>query len=72
VFLVGLGGGAGLGLRFAPKSGEQVRGNIADAVNRGVDGMMARGEKLGRRTQNTLEQARAHLREVAEDVPGRA
>jgi len=34
-------------LRFAPKSGEQVRGNIADAVNSGVDGMMARGKNWG-------------------------
>jgi gas vesicle protein len=70
-FLIGLGVGAGLGLLFAPKSGERTRGDIADAVNDGVDSMIAQGEKLGRRAQNTFEQAEAQLNGVAEHLPGR-
>jgi gas vesicle protein len=72
VFLVGLGVGAGLGLLFAPKSGETTRGDVADAVKDGADSMTAQGKKLRRRAQNTFEQARAHGRDVAEHLSGRS
>jgi len=66
VFLIGLGVGAGLALLFAPKSGQETREEIADAVNNGVDSVIAQGKKIGRRVQNTFEQAKEQVRDVAE------
>jgi gas vesicle protein len=66
VFLIGLGVGAGLALLFAPKSGEETRDEIEGAVNDGVDSVIAQGKKMGRRAQNTFEQAKARVKEVAE------
>jgi gas vesicle protein len=70
--LGGWGVGAGLRLLFAPKSGEPTRGDVADAVKDGADSRMAQGKKLERRAQNTFEQARAHVRDVAEHLSGRS
>ena len=36
-FLVGAGIGAVLALLFAPKSGEELRNDIADATRKGID-----------------------------------
>lgn len=66
VFLIGLGVGAGLGVLLAPKSGEETRDDIVGAVNDGVDGVIAQGKKIGRRAQETVKQAREHVREVTE------
>jgi gas vesicle protein len=64
--LIGLGVGVGLALLFAPKSGEETRNDIAGAVNDGLDSVIAQGKKLGRRAQDTFEQAQARVKEVAE------
>jgi gas vesicle protein len=64
--LIGLGVGVGLALLFAPKSGEEMRDDIAGAVNDGLDSVIAQGKKLGRRAQDTFEQAQARVKEVAE------
>jgi len=65
-FLIGLGVGAGLALLFAPKSGQETRDQIAGAVNDGVDSVIAQGKRLGRRAQDTFEQAKAHVSDAAE------
>jgi gas vesicle protein len=65
-FLIGLGVGAGLGVLLAPKSGKDTRDAIAGAVKDGVDGVVAQGNKLGRRAQETLEDAKEHVRDAAE------
>jgi gas vesicle protein len=64
--LIGLGVGVGLALLFAPKSGEETRNDIVGAVNDGLDSVIAQGKKLGRRAQDTFEQAQARVKEVAE------
>jgi gas vesicle protein len=64
--LIGLGVGVGLALLFAPKSGEEMRDDIAGAVNDGLDSVIAQGKKLGRRAQDTFEQTQARVKEVAE------
>ena len=50
-FLVGLGIGIGLGVLFAPVSGEQTRGNIRDRAN-----------DLADSARETLEQGRERVR----------
>jgi gas vesicle protein len=64
--LIGLGVGVGLALLFAPKSGEEMRDDVAGAVNDGLDSVIAQGKKLGRRAQDTFEQAQPRVKEVAE------
>ncbi len=68
-FLIGVGVGAGLGVLFAPKSGERTRDDIANAV---VDNVIAQGKRLRRRAQSTFDHAKTQIRDVAEHLPGRA
>ena len=46
-FLVGAGIGAVLALLFAPKSGEELRNDIADATRKGIDRSREAAEQLG-------------------------
>ena len=66
VFLFGLGVGAGLGVLLAPKSGQETRDKIADGVKTGVDELVAQGNKIGRRAQKTMEDAKDQVRAIAE------
>src|SRR5437660_3924846 len=46
-FLVGAGIGAVLALLFAPKSGEELRNDIADATRKGIDRSREAAQQLG-------------------------
>src|SRR5205809_7235713 len=46
-FLVGAGIGAVLALLFAPKSGEELRNDIADATRKGLDKSQEAAARLG-------------------------
>ena len=46
-FLVGAGVGAVLALLFAPKSGEELRSDIADATRKGIDKSKEAAQQLG-------------------------
>jgi gas vesicle protein len=46
-FLVGAGIGAVLALLFAPKSGEELRSDIADATRKGIDKSKEAAQQLG-------------------------
>ena len=65
-FCLGLGIGVAVGVLFAPKSGEETCDDIVGAVNDGVDGVIAQGKKIRRRAQETVKQAREHVREATE------
>ncbi len=66
IFLFGLGIGAGLGVLFATKSGEETCDDIAGAFKGGVDGLVTQGNKLRRRAQKAFEDAKENVREAAE------
>ncbi len=66
VFLIGLGMGAGLGVLLAPKSGEETRNDIVGGVKDGVDGLVAQGNKIGRRAQKTIDSAKEQISAVTE------
>jgi gas vesicle protein len=66
IFLVGVGVGAAVGVLLAPRSGEQTRRRIANAVNDGVDEIVEQGGRIGRRAQKTVESAKAQIRDAAE------
>jgi gas vesicle protein len=62
-FIIGMGVGAGLGLLFAPKSGEETRGDIADAVRQGKEQAIAQGNELGRRAQEAFQGVRDQVKD---------
>jgi len=65
-FIFGLGVGAGLGVLFAPKSGDETRSDIAGSVKDGVDGVVAQGNKIGRRAQKSIENAKDQFNAVVD------
>jgi len=65
-FLIGLGFGAGIGILLAPKSGEETRNDIAGAVKDGTNQVIAQGKNLGRRSQETIENAKDRLQDAAD------
>ena len=50
-FAVGLGVGAAVALLFAPKAGEQLRSDITEGVNDGVNQLRSTGKELKRKVQ---------------------
>ena len=82
-FLVGLGIGVGLGVLFAPMSGEETRNNISQRANDLADSAreayeanrdrISRGvEQIRSSANNMVNQARNTGTEVASDVQQRA
>ena len=59
--LIGGGIGAVLALLFAPKSGHELRGDIADATRKGIDRSREAAQQLGDRAGEYYE-ADAHSR----------
>jgi gas vesicle protein len=63
--LIGGGIGAVLALLFAPKSGTELRGDIADVTRKGVDRTREVGGQLGARAGEYYESASAKAGELA-------
>jgi gas vesicle protein len=63
-FAVGAGIGAALALLFAPKSGEELRGDIADGVNDGVNQVRSTGKDLKRRAQRVVDMAKDQVQDA--------
>lgn len=57
-FLVGAGIGAVLALLFAPKSGEELRSDIADATRKGIDRSKEAAAQLGAKATEYYETGR--------------
>src|SRR4026209_1145958 len=56
--LIGGGIGAVLALLFAPKSGQELRGDIADATRKGIDRSREAAQQLGERAGEYYENTR--------------
>ncbi len=54
-FLVGAGIGAVLALLFAPKSGEELRNDIADATRKGIDKSREAAQQLGTKASEVYD-----------------
>lgn len=63
-FLVGAGIGAVLALLFAPKSGEELRSDIADATRKGIDKSKEAAQQLGTKAGEYYETGRAKAGEL--------
>jgi gas vesicle protein len=65
-FILGLGVGAVTALLLAPKSGEELRGDIADGVNDRVNQTRNSAKKLGKRAQTFVERANEQIQDAVE------
>jgi gas vesicle protein len=62
--LIGGGIGAVLALLFAPKSGQELRGDIADATRKGIDRSREAAQQLGERAGEYYEATRGRASEL--------
>src|SRR5215204_7773080 len=62
--LIGGGIGAVLALLFAPKSGHELRGDIADATRKGIDRSREAAQQLGDRAGEYYEATRGRAAEM--------
>ncbi|HKZ81901.1 MAG TPA: YtxH domain-containing protein [Pyrinomonadaceae bacterium] len=62
--LIGGGIGAVLALLFAPKSGQELRGDIADATRKGIDRSREAAQQLGERAGEYYETTRGRAAEL--------
>jgi gas vesicle protein len=62
--LIGGGIGAVLALLFAPKSGQELRGDIADATRKGIDKSREAAQQLGDRAGEYYEATRERASEL--------
>lgn len=70
--LIGGGIGAILALLFAPKSGEELRGDIADATRKGIDRSREAAQHLGERAGEYYQAGRERAGEYYEATRDRA
>ncbi|MCI0489592.1 MAG: YtxH domain-containing protein [Blastocatellia bacterium] len=70
--LIGAGIGATLALLFAPKSGRELRGDIADYTKRGLDAAGEGARAIGTRAGEVYETGRGKVVEAYETGRGKA
>lgn len=69
--LIGGGIGAILALLFAPKSGQELRGDIADATRKGIDRSREAAQQLSDRAGEYYEATRERASELYTQAAGR-
>ena len=73
-FLIGLGIGAAAALLLAPKTGDQLREDLSDAIDDGVDQVQKHGKTFKRRSSELVNAAQDKAQdaiEQAKDVAAR-
>ena len=70
--LIGGGIGAILALLFAPKSGQELRGDIADATRKGIDKSRETAQQIGERAGEYYESTRERAGELYSQAASKA
>jgi gas vesicle protein len=65
-FILGVGVGSVAALLFAPKAGEELRGNIAEGVSDGVNQLRSTGKDLKQQAQKLVGLAKDHVQDAME------
>jgi gas vesicle protein len=65
-FILGIAVGAVAALLLAPKSGEDLRADIAEGVSEGADQVRRKTEDLKKRTQKLVDKAKDHVQDAIE------
>ena len=66
-FLMGMGIGAAAALLLAPKAGDEMRGDITDALGGSLDQLRQRAKDLNRRSQKLAETAKDQVQEAVNE-----
>jgi gas vesicle protein len=67
-FAVGLGVGAAVALLFAPKAGEELRSDITEGVNDGVNQIRSTGKELKKKVQRLADAAQDQVDRVQDAI----
>ena len=67
-FAVGLGVGAAVALLFAPKAGEDLRSDITEGVNDGVNQIRSTGKELKKKVQRLADAAQDQVDRVQDAI----
>src|SRR6478736_7193112 len=70
--LIGGGIGAVIALLFAPKSGQELRGDLADATRKGIDKSREAAQQLGERAGEYYETTRERAGELYNQAASKA
>ena len=70
--LIGGGIGAVIALLFAPKSGQELRGDLADATRKGIDRSREAAQQFGERAGEYYESTRERAGELYNQAASRA
>ena len=70
--LIGGGIGAVIALLFAPKSGQELRGDLADATRKGIDKSREAAQQVGERAGEYYESTRERAGELYNQAATRA
>jgi gas vesicle protein len=70
--LIGGGIGAVIALLFAPKSGQELRGDIADATRKGIDKSRETAQQIGERAGEYYENTRERAGELYNQAASKA
>ena len=70
--LIGGGIGAVIALLFAPKSGQELRGDLADATRKGIDNSREAAQQLGDRAGEYYESTRERAGELYTQAASKA
>jgi gas vesicle protein len=70
--LIGGGIGAVIALLFAPKSGQELRGDLADATRKGIDKSRETAQQLGERAGEYYESTRERAGELYSQAASKA
>ena len=70
--LIGGGIGAVIALLFAPKSGQELRGDLADATRKGIDKSRETAQQLGERAGEYYESTRERAGELYTQAASKA
>jgi gas vesicle protein len=65
-FILGVGVGSVAALLFAPKAGEELRGDIAEGVSDGVNQVRSTSKDLKQRAQKLVDLAKDHVQDAME------
>jgi gas vesicle protein len=65
-FFIGASLGVGIGMLLAPKSGEELREDLADQLTEGTRRVRAAGKTVSRRAQEIADQTRQNVSDMAD------
>lgn len=65
-FILGLGVGAAAALLLAPKSGEELRSDISEGLNDGIDNIRRTGRNARRKAERVVSMAKDQVKDASE------